>query len=130
MNHVIATNPAALSTQSVHALASVICPDGKCRPAVRGFSASNFRSTILLNAIAHVRAIATAPKINTNNFHPGHPLVSRAARAMDAIANGIANTVCDNFTNSPHLTTSEITVVEPPYSSSFQRGDKSFFTPR
>ena len=104
----IATNAVALKMQSVQALATDICPVGKWRPAVLGFSASNLRSTIRLNDIAHVLAVATAPTISKNNFHPGHPRVSFAASTMDAIAKGIANTVCDSFTNSPHLTTSEI----------------------
>ena len=89
--------------QSKIALASEIWPAGKWRFLVRGFSASNLRSTIRLNAIAHVRAQTIAVKISRNVLQPGQPRLSRAATIIAASANGSANTVCEKRTNEPHL---------------------------
>ncbi len=63
-----ATNPAAERTHSKMALASEICPAGRCRLAVRGLSASNFRSTMRLNAIAQVRAQTIAARISPKHL--------------------------------------------------------------
>src|SRR5687767_13890909 len=71
--------------------------------AVRGFSLSNFRSTMRLNDMAHVRAHTMAATIKTNGRQPGQPRVSRAATTIAARANGKAKTVCENFTKAPHL---------------------------
>ena len=54
----MSTNAAALKTHNAHAEVTEICPEGKCRVAVRGFRASKWRSTMRLNAIAQVRAAA------------------------------------------------------------------------
>ena len=80
-----------------------IFPVGRCLSAVRGFNASNFRSTIRLNPIAAVRAHTIAAKLSKNVRPPGHPCVSRAATAILDNANGSANTVCSNRTNSKYL---------------------------
>src|SRR5687767_719477 len=95
--------PMAAVAQSVHALAREICPAGKWRLAVRGFLASNRRSTMRLKAIAQVRAQKTAATIKRNNLQPGHPRESFAATAMEASAKGRAKTVCEIFTNSAHF---------------------------
>src|SRR5450631_3152206 len=85
------------------ALASEICPVGRCRFAVRGFSASNLRSTMRLKAIAHVRAQTIAAMISPKVRQPGQPRLSRAATTIAASANGSAKTVCEKRTNEAHL---------------------------
>ena len=78
-------------------------PLGKWRLAVRGFSASNLRSTIRLNAIAQVRAQTIAARISPKVFQPGQPRLFRAATSIAASANGNAKTVCENLTNEAHF---------------------------
>ncbi len=85
------------------ALAKEIWPLGKWRFFVRGFKASNFRSTMRLNAIAHVRAQTIAARINPNTRQPGQPRLPRAATNIAASANGSAKTVCENRTKEPHF---------------------------
>src|SRR5213593_360738 len=102
-NQLATISPAPLSAQSVQALARVIWPVGRWRMAVRGLAASNLRSTIRLNAIAHVRAQTIAARMSRNVFSPGQPRLSRAAMAIEASANGRANRVWEILTNSPHL---------------------------
>ena len=97
------TRPKPLSAHSAHALASEICPVGKWRFAVRGFSLSNSRSTIRLNAIAQVRAQSIAARIRPNVRQPGQPRWSRAATTMDANANGSAKMVWEKRTKDSHL---------------------------
>ena len=89
--------------QSAIALASEICPAGRWRLAVRGFSASNLRSTMRLNAIAQVRAQTIAARISPKVRQPGQPRLSRAATIIAASANGRAKTVCENRTNEAHF---------------------------
>src|SRR5688572_11931068 len=101
----------ALRMQSVQALARETSPVGRWREAVRGFSLSKWRSTIRLKDIAQVRAVRTAPTMNKNLSQPGHPRVSRAAKVIEANANGKAKTVCDSLTNCPHLVICEITLL-------------------
>ena len=72
------------SRQSAHALAREICPAGRWRFAVRGFAASNPRSTIRLNAIAQVRAQNIASRISPKVRQPGQPRLSRAATTIAA----------------------------------------------
>lgn len=100
MNQLTATKPAALRQVNAQALANVIWPVGKCRLAVRGLRASNSRSTMRLNPIAAVRAQTIAARINPTTRPPGHP---RAATTIAANANGNANTVCENRTNSKYF---------------------------
>jgi len=64
---------------------------------VRGFSASNFRSTIRLKAIAQVRAQTIAVTMSASLGQPGHPRFSRAATAMAARAKGMAKRVWENL---------------------------------
>src|SRR6185436_8700239 len=109
-----ATSPAPLSRQRVHALPREISPRGRWRLAVRGLALSNSRSTIRLNAIAHVRAEIMAARIRTNILQPGHPLFSRAATAIEASAKGRAKTVCENLTNEPHFLIWKKTNIEHP----------------
>src|SRR5712691_4525477 len=82
------------------ALSRLICPVGSGRPAVRGFNASNLRSTMRLKDIAHVRAQTIAAKINANVRQPGQPRWSRAATTMAARAKGRAKIVWESLTNS------------------------------
>src|ERR1017187_546397 len=89
--------------QSAIALASEIWPAGKWRLAVRGFSASNLRSTMRLKAIAQVRAQTMAARISPNVFQPGQPRLSRAATAMAASAKGRAKAVCEKRTKEAHF---------------------------
>ena len=96
-------SPAADASHKAIALGMLICPVGRCRAAVRGFNASNLRSTIRLKAIAHVRAQTIAARISPNVRHPGQPRLSRAATTIAARAKGSAKTVCENFTNDPHF---------------------------
>src|SRR3954469_18799836 len=86
------------------ALARLIWPVGKCRPAVRGFSASNLRSTMRLKAMAQVRAHTIAARISPKVRHPGQPRLSRAATAMAARAKGRAKMVWEKRTKDAHLT--------------------------
>ena len=65
--------PAADKAQSAIAPVKEICPLGRWRPAVRGFSASNLRSAMRLKAIAHVLAHTIAARISPNVFKPGQP---------------------------------------------------------
>jgi hypothetical protein len=55
-----------------------------------------------LNVIAQVRAKNIAAKISKNVRHPGQPRSPRAATAIEATANGSANTVCDSLRNPAH----------------------------
>src|SRR5262245_66142336 len=96
-------SPAPAKAHKTIALTKLTCPVGRCRVAVRGFNASNLRSTIRLKAIAHVRAQIIAARINPNVRHPGQPRLSRAATTIAAKAKGRAKTVCENFTNEPHF---------------------------
>src|SRR5437016_3040871 len=75
----------------------LIRPVGRCRMEVRGFNASNFRSTIRLNAIAHVRAQTMAVTMSASFGHPGQPRFSRAATAIAARAKGMAKRVWENL---------------------------------
>jgi hypothetical protein len=52
-----------------------------------------------LNDMAQVRAQNIAARISRNVRQPGQPWFPRAATAMEATANGSANTVCDSLTN-------------------------------
>ena len=54
-------------------LAMEMAPAGRCRPAVRGFNASNRRSTIRLKAMAQVRPLTMAARTSKKTFQPGHP---------------------------------------------------------
>ena len=56
-----------------------------------------------LKDMAHVRASTIATTIRQNNRQPGQPRLPRAATVIEASANGSAKTVCEIFTNSPHL---------------------------
>src|SRR5262245_2289114 len=95
-------------TQSKTALPRLICPAGRCRLAVRGLSASNLRSTMRLNAMAHVRAHTIATRIKPNVFQPGQPRLSRAATHIAASAKGNAKIVCEKRTNESHLPIGEV----------------------
>ena len=85
------------------ALASEIWPVGRWRLAVRGFSASNLRSTMRLKAMAQVRAQTIAARISPKVRQPGQPRWSRAATTIAASANGRAKTVCEKRTNEAHF---------------------------
>src|SRR5580698_7751718 len=95
--------PTAARAHNVTALARLIWPAGRWRPAVRGLAASNFRSTMRLKDMAQVRAQTIAARINQKMRQPGQPWVSRAATAMEASAKGSAKTVCDSLTKPAHL---------------------------
>src|SRR5262245_15428763 len=82
-----ATNPAAEIAHRITAFGKLISPVGKCREAVRGFAASNFRSTILLKLIAQVRAETIAVSMSRKVCQPGQPRFSRAAISIAARAN-------------------------------------------
>ena len=73
MKPAAARKPAPLKAQSDHALNRLISPAGRWRSAVRGFFASNLRSTMRLNAIAHVRAQTMHTTISAKSFTPGKP---------------------------------------------------------
>ena len=73
MNPAATIKPTPLKMQSDQALNKLILPAGRWRLAVRGFSASNLRSTMRLNAIAHVRAQTMQTTISTTSFTPGKP---------------------------------------------------------
>src|SRR6185369_932600 len=103
MKKLAATKPAAARRQKTTALAKLIFPAGKWRPAVLGFSASNFRSAIRLKAMAQVLAQTMAARIKPNFFQPGQPRLSRAATAIAASAKGSAKAVWENLTNSAHF---------------------------
>ena len=60
-----------------------------------------------------VRAQTIAARIRPNVCQPGQPWLSRAATAIAASANGSANTVWLNRTNSPHLRIVENIGVNP-----------------
>src|SRR5215471_7090747 len=96
-------NPAPERTQRATAPGSVIWPVAKWRAAVRGFKASNLRSTIRLKTMAQVRPQTMAARINPNLRHPGQPRFSRAATAMAARAKGKAKRVCEKRMNEAHL---------------------------
>ena len=97
------TKPAPERTQRIIALAREIWPAGRCRFLVRGFSASYFRSTMRLKAMAQVRAQTMAKRIRPKVFPPGHPRFSRAATSMAANANGSAKIVWEKRTKAPHF---------------------------
>ena len=85
------------------ALSRLILPEGKGREAVRGFNASNLRSTMRLNAIAQVRAQTIATRISVKVRHPGQPRSSRAATTIAARAKGRAKIVWESFINSAQV---------------------------
>src|SRR5882672_10866354 len=95
--------PAPQTAHKPMAPARLTWPVGKWRAAVRGFNASNLRSTMRLKAIAQVRAHTIAARINPNVRQPGQPRSARAATTIAASANGSAKTVCEKRTNSPHF---------------------------
>src|ERR1035437_4648667 len=97
------TSPAADRAQRVPAVNKLIWPVGRWRPAVRGFSASNLRSTMRLKAMAQVRAQTIAASTRAKVRQPGQPRWSRAATAMAASANGKAKAVWENLTKEAHL---------------------------
>ena len=68
-----ATKAAPLSRQRLTALVMEMAPAGRCRPAVRGFNASNRRSTIRLKAMAQVRPLIMAARTSKKTLQPGHP---------------------------------------------------------
>src|SRR5689334_1259501 len=103
MKKAAAIRPAAERIQRIIAPGRLILPVGKCLPAVLGLSASNLRSAIRLNAIAHVRAQTMQARMSPNFLQPGQPRLSLAATTIAARANGSAKIVCENFTNSAHF---------------------------
>src|SRR5215467_9529062 len=102
-----AIKPAPEKTKRATAPGSVICPVAKWRAAVRGFKASNLRSTIRLKTMAQVRPQTIAARINPNVLHPGQPRFSRAATAIAARAKGKAKRVWENRMNEAHLRIAE-----------------------
>jgi hypothetical protein len=104
--HATAKNPAAAPITKHQAPVTEICPMGKCLPAVRGFSASNLRSTIRLKLIAAVRAQTIAAKISKKVRHPGQP-----ATNIDAKAKGNANSVWEKRTNPKYFFTGDVSPI-------------------
>src|ERR1039457_3026870 len=94
-NHAAATNTAAENAQNIAAAVTETAPAGISRRAVRGFSASTFRSTIRLNAIATDRAPTMAARM-PNSVRGGG--TAPAASTVASSANGSAKTVCENVT--------------------------------
>ena len=86
MNPAATRKPTPLRTHSIQALNRLISPDGRWRSAVRGFFASNWRSTIRLNAIAHVRAQIRQMTISINSLTPGKPYSTTAGSAALAFS--------------------------------------------
>src|SRR5437667_7638420 len=98
-----ASRPSPDKIHKIVALSRLILPVGNGRPAVRGFNASNLRSTMRLNDIAHVRAQTIAATISANVRHPGQPRLSRAATTIAARAKGRAKRVWESLTNSDQV---------------------------
>ena len=84
------------STTETQACRTVIAPRGSSRVAVRGFRASNSRSTIRLNPIATQRADEKATTTSATNRQVTG-CVNEAA-STPSRANGSAKRVCGSFT--------------------------------
>ena len=91
-------NPAEQTIQNKTTLFTVRRPDGRCRPRVRGFSASIFRSASRLKAIAALRAVTMHTRIprrsrGLNAFSGTAVAFSCHAITAANSANGSAKTV-------------------------------------
>ena len=98
MNQVVAIKHPQLISVNQSAELAVMMPAGISRMMVRGFFASISLSAQRLKAIALLRAkimqsstLIPRLKVNASGF-------SCIARKKPIIANGSANTVCENFT--------------------------------